>query len=90
MSKINNEDLYNLTNNIALVGGNGVKTLVGGQSFSGKFIGITALERSVIYADLVPEKGDDSFSGELPEGITITSIYKNIQVQSGRVYITLL
>ena len=81
---------FNSEANKASFGLNGFEKLTAGQSYSGNFLVVEAWEDSDITFDSNAEKGDANFNDKLEKGRYFYGNLSNINVTTGKVYITLI
>ena len=81
---------FNSEANKASFGLNGFKKLTAGQSYSGAFVAIQALEFSDVLADTADGNGDAQFDDSLTSGTTVYGNFNNLSVSSGKVLIYLV
>ena len=81
---------FNTEANKASFGINGFKKLITGQSYTGAFVAIQALDTSDVIAGTADGNGDAQFDDSLTAGTTIYGNFNNLSVSSGKVLIYLV
>ena len=81
---------YQANHNKTTLGQFGFKKINVGESYSGSFAAIQALEDSSLIADTESVEGDLQFNDNIVTGLIIYGNFNNISVTSGKVLIYLL